>query len=512
MASRRDELNAYTFAKRRTLAAFVQPSPSGSEEGAPRPLRAVLPGTIMGVVILAVFGGIGLFKPTAPKDWDKTATNVIVASDSTTRYVVLKTGDQKQLHPVLNMASAKLLLKDYTDKVVTVDEGVLDNGKIPHGATLGIPYAPDRLPSAKEAEAVKRWMVCERPSDGGRAIQKAAFVFAKKDWDKTTRTKSGSQLRGGDLMYVADSATKKQYVVDAKGTAYPIADPAQEGVLTALDTQSRAPQRVSSEWLKTLHQGDPIAIPQIDGPGRTANAVVGSGNAAYDKVGTVLKSLDGTKTQYYVVLQGKVARISEFTSRLLLNSPQLVDVNRDAEAQQVNPAAVPNSVPYDAESAKWPTYKPATVNDGTSATSGRNTVCNVLRDVGGADGTTLTTWSGTDFPADLPTGSSSAYVTPGSGQVFRQIQGTATKAGQIFLVTDTGLRYALQSNGDSISKDDSVGLTAKERKELANETKVTQKLLGYDQVTARPIPMTWSTFLPTGPRLSKPDAGQPQGS
>ncbi|MEV1024150.1 type VII secretion protein EccB [Streptomyces sp. NPDC050264] len=510
MASRRDELNAYTFAKRRTLASFVQPSPSGSEEGAPRPLRALLPGTIMGVVILAVFGGIGLFKPTAPKDWDETATNVIIASDSTTRYVVLTTGKQKQLHPVLNMASAKLLLKDYTDKAVTVDEGVLDNGDISHGATLGIPYAPDRLPSAAEAKAAKRWMVCERPSDGGRAIQKAAFVFAKKDWKKT---EGRNQLNGGDLMYVADSVTKKQYVVDAKGTAYPIADPKQEGVLTALDTQSRTPQRVSSDWLKTLHQGDPVAIPSVPGnPGQTANAVVGTGNAKYDKVGTVLKSLDGTKTQYYVVLQGKVARISEFTSRLLLNSQQLVDVNQSDQAQQVNPAAVPTSVPFEAESAKWPMYQPETVNDGASAISGRNTVCNVLRKVGGADGTTLSTWVGTDFPHELPTGSSSAYVTPGSGQVFRQIQGTETKAGGIFLVTDTGLRYALQSNADSTSSDSSVGTSAKERKALENETQITQKLLGYDKVTPQPIPMTWSAFLPTGPRLSKPDAGQPQGS
>ncbi|WP_372350700.1 hypothetical protein [Streptomyces sp. KL116D] len=44
------------------------------------------------------------------------------------------------------------------------------------------------------------------------------------------------------------------------------------------------------------------------------------------------------------------------------------------------------------------------------------------------------------LPSDLPTGSSSAYVTPGSGQIFRQFQGTETKAGGVFLVTDTGLR------------------------------------------------------------------------
>ncbi len=110
MASRRDQLNAYTFAKRRMLASFVQSSPDGSEEGAPRPMRAVLPGTIVGVVVMAVFGAWGMFRPTAPQGWDTPNEKVIVASKSTTRYVVLKTDGKVQLHPVLNMASAKLLL------------------------------------------------------------------------------------------------------------------------------------------------------------------------------------------------------------------------------------------------------------------------------------------------------------------------------------------------------------------------------------------------------------------
>lgn len=73
MASRRDELNAYTFAKRRTVAAFLQPSATGTEEGAPRPLRAVLPGVVTAAVVLAAFGAWGMFKPTAPKGWDAPA-------------------------------------------------------------------------------------------------------------------------------------------------------------------------------------------------------------------------------------------------------------------------------------------------------------------------------------------------------------------------------------------------------------------------------------------------------
>ncbi|UXX95674.1 type VII secretion protein EccB [Streptomyces sp. AD2-2] len=510
MASRRDELNAYTFAKRRTLASFLQPSPTGSEEGAPKPLGALVPGVVVGVVILAVFGGIGMFKPTAPAGWSDVESHVIVASESTTRYVVLKTGKEAQLHPVLNMASAKLLLDPDKDSVITVDEDVLDGGKLPHGATIGIPYAPDRLPSSDEAEAAKRWAVCESPSAGGRSIRKAAFVLAKKDWAKM---EGRDKLSGGDLMYVVGPDGKKQYVVDAQGTAYPLANPSDTELLKALDTQGRDPQRVSQEWLDTLHKGDQIEIPKItDGtPGAKANALTDLSLRDFDKVGEVIKANDGQSLKYYVVLPGKVARVSEFVATLLLNSGDLVPVGQTGEAQPVSPGAVSDSTTFEADK-NWPTYMPKTVNDGTSATSGRNTVCNVLRSVGGGNKTTLSTWAGTDFPATLPTGSSSAYVTAGSGQLYRQVMGTEADAGPVFLVTDTGLRYALQSNSDSTTDDNGIGTTAKQRKEELSEAKIAQTRLGYEKVSPVPVPAEWSTFLPTGPRLSEAAARQPQGS
>ncbi|RSN52311.1 type VII secretion protein EccB [Streptomyces sp. WAC 04229] len=508
MASRRDELNAYTFAKRRTLASFLQPSPSGSEEGAPRPLRAVVPGAVVGIVVLAVFGAIGLFSPTAPKGWDKVGENVIVASDSTTRYVVLKTAGKRQLHPVLNMASAKLLLDPGKDKVITVDEDVLDGGEPPHGATIGIPYAPDRLPSPDESETAKRWAVCERPGPGGRSTQKAAFVLAEKEWPKTEGSK---KLSGGDLMYVVAPDGTSQYVVDSRGYAYRLGDPADKELLKALDTQGRAPQRVSQEWLDTLHKGDPIDIPEIEGaPGADAGASDMLGQ--HDKVGMVIKAYDGRRMQYYVVLSGGVARISEFTATLLLNSGDLVGVGQAGEAQQVSPGAVVESTEFEGQ-RNWPSYRPRTVNDGSSATSGRNTVCNVLRAVNPKNGeTTLSTWASTDFPARLPTGSSSAYVTPGSGQLYRQFQGTETEAGGVFLATDTGLRYALQSNSDSAADDKGIGTSEKKREQELSEARIAQARLGYEDVDPSPVPVQWSTFLPTGPRLSEAAARQPQGS
>ncbi len=507
MASRRDQLNAYTFAKRRMLAAFLQSSPDGSEEGAPRPLRSILPGIIVGVIVIAGFGAWGMFKPTAPKGWNVPNAKVIIASDSTTRYVVLKTTGQVQLHPVLNMASAKLLLNQGQGEVVTVSESVLDNGKIPHGVTIGIPYAPDRLPSASEAGSDKRWVVCERPSAGGESIQKAALVLASRDM-KATESK-GEKLTGGQLLYV-ENPDGKRYVVDASGRAYPI-DKSDELLLRAVVGSGREPQKVSKEWLETLHTGDAISFPEIADQAGTAAGAPGQLDESTNKVGMVLKALDNNTEQYYVVLPGRVAPISAFVAQLLLFSEDLASLGQAGQAKEMGPGAIVPGKPFGTEH-RWPTEDPQPVNEASGAAGSRSTVCNVLRDVNGSGATTLSTWAGKDFPAKLPTGSSSAYVTPGSGQLYRQFQGQETKAGPVFLVTDTGLRYVLQSNADSGTGDSGIGTTAKERKQAQEEAEQAQTRLGYKEVDPAPVPAAWSEFLPTGPRLSTTAARQPQGS
>lgn len=508
MASRRDELNAYTFAKRRLIAQFLQPHPSGSEEGAPRPLRAVMPGVIVGVVVLAVFGAWGMFKPVAPQKWDTPGENVIIASKSTTRYVVLKTKGKAQLHPVLNMSSAKLLLDPDKGKVINVDESVLDSGKIPHGATLGIPYAPDRLPDKDEAGSAKRWAVCERPGEGGRAIQKAAFVLAEREHGKT---EGKGRLRGGELMYV-EAPDGTRYIVDAGGKAYAVAK--DELLQRTVVEANRKPQRVSTAWLGTLHTGDPVTFPTVPGTPGAPAGVPGDLDADANRVGMVLAATSGTRTQQYVVLPGRVAPVSDFTAKLLLSSRALVGLGQAGNEKPVSAAAFQPGRPF-AQEADWPASEPKPVNSASTDRGSRNTVCNVLRDVDADSGaTTLTTWAGTDFPAALPTGSSSAYVTPGSGQLFRQFKGAETDSGFLFLVTDTGLRYAMQSNGDSTQDDSGIGESGskKEREAQQLEAQQSQNRLGYKDVDPAPVPAAWSSFLSTGPRLSTGAARQPQGS
>ncbi|MFG3494521.1 type VII secretion protein EccB [Streptomyces sp. NPDC047928] len=517
MASRRDELNAYTFAKKRTVAAFLQPSAAGTEEGAPRPLRAVLPSLIVAALVLAGFGAWGMFKPKAPKGWDNPGEKVIVGKQSTTRYVVLTTGKGKDkktlLHPVLNLASARLLLLPQKFAVIQVSDDILDAGKPPRGPILGIPYAPDRLPSDTEAAKAKRWAVCVQPGGGkGSSVQKATFVFAERDFGLT---EGKQRLSGGQVLYVKGQKGTR-YLVDASGTRYEVrGTPTDAAVLTRALVGSEEPQPVTEDWLATLHEGSPVDFPVI--PGTVgADAGIGGGlSDAEDRVGMVLQAQTGSGPQHYVVLPGKVQPVSDFTAWLLINSPQTDDLDMDGKPSTVDAASfAPEARDFGAE-YRWPAERAEQVNATGGGDGGaRDTVCSVLRKVDDKGRTTLSTWAGTTYPADITAGGTSTYVTPGTGLLYTQVQGKQTRPdGSLFLVTDTGLRYAVQANGDSDSERSDIGTGDQSKAEDGRpEPSQAQIRLGYEKVTPSLVPIVWSEFLSKGPRLDTNSARQPQGS
>jgi type VII secretion protein EccB len=498
MASRRDQLNAYTFARKRTVAAFLQPSANGSEEGAPRPMRSIVPSLAVAALLVAGFGGWGLIKPSAAPGWNTPYANVLVGSESTTRYVVLKNAaGVVELHPVLNMASARLLLKSNNFSVIKVDESLLDSGKPPIGPTVGIPYAPDRLPAASEAGSPKYWAVCERKG-GGSDAQKAVFVLDRRDPGRTTLDGAG-KLRPGRALYVTGPGNPgTPYLIAPDGTAYPISttpapgDPSDNGslLLRLIFGDTAAPQQVTADWLRTFHQGTPIAFPDLSGFGRPAGL---SGlPAAVNRVGMVISAPSGSGVQDYVVLPGKVAPVSKFVAHLLMNMPE-ADFYPSSPHKPVSvpPSQFnPSGTPYLGDTG-WPAEVPRQANLGSPGKAPVS--CSVYR--GTMDHATpeLSVWSGDSYPVADPEVASSAYVTPGSGLLYRQVTGTAASGG-LYLVTDTGLRYNLPG-GDSAQSTDSSAAR-----------------LGYGEIKPQAVPADWSAFLPVGPTLDSTDAAQEQGS
>ncbi|MCM2413511.1 type VII secretion protein EccB [Streptomyces sp. RKAG290] len=515
MASRRDELNAYTFAKKRLTAAFLQPSAVGTDEGAPRPLRAVLPGVVVGALLVAGFGAWGIFKPKVPDGWDDPGAHVIVGSESTTRYVVLETDGVKRLHPVLNFSSAKLLLDPESSSVIQVDESELDNGKLQRGPMLGIPYAPDRLPSGDDAGRNKLWAVCEQPGGGaGGTVQKAVFLLADREADKVG---GKQQLHAGQALYVeADGEDGTRYLVDSDGTQHVIGAggnklSARDEVLRrSLFSEGAKPQKVTKDWLGTLHTGAPIDFPRLPGKAGDPAGVTGL-DPALNKVGTVLKAVAGTGMQQYVVLPGSVAPVSDLVARLLLTSPEAAVLGQKAQATEVGPQSFTPSPDEFYAKYGWPEQVPTQAND-TSARTG--TVCNVLHGVTAAGRPKLTTWAGARYPVAFLDGATSAYVTPGSGELYRQFNGSSPGTGSLFLVADTGLRYAVQTNNDSSADPSKIGADAKPptAEEQAADVNKAQTRLGYKDVKPLPVPDNWSALLPKGPRLDANSAKQPQSS
>ncbi|EGX56081.1 hypothetical protein SZN_29662 [Streptomyces zinciresistens K42] len=520
MAKRRDELAAYTFARKRTVAAFLAPSPGGSEEGAPRPIRTVMPSLGVGVVLVIGFIAWGVIKPTAPKGWDTPGQYIIVDSDSTTRYVVLdpdpKDGkEEKVLHPVLNYASAKLLLDKGKGTVLEVPGKEIDKSGLRHGATIGIPYAPDRLPSPADAELKKTWAVCERPAPGSEgSIDRAVFVLDGAD---AKSVEGAGKVDPREALYVKDTRTGREYLVDGRGSRFLLGgragldDTSMEQLRSAVigTSASADPQPVSQEWLSTLNDGGEITFPTVPGAGGPTSVRGLPGDAG--TVGQVLRARDARGEQFYVVLKDKVAAVSPLVANLLV-------ARDDNGARQIDTRAVIEANGGRADrfyaDRGWPEAVPRQANGAASASGqARTTSCSVYKGAFGADRRPqLAAWAGTDYPKKVIADSLGAYVSSGSGLLFKEVTGAAGGGGGTYLLTDTGLRYSLPAGNDSEAQGaNGVATPGDASSQGPSETDKARTRLGYENLSNPAIvPQTWATFIPKGPTLDTASAAQPQ--
>ncbi|WP_345017646.1 type VII secretion protein EccB [Streptomyces shaanxiensis] len=530
MATRRDELNAYSFARRRTVAAFLQPSPHGSEEAAPRPLKTVLPSLGVAVLVLVVFGAWGMLSPTAPKGWDDQGKNILVGSESTTRYVLVKTkGENKlSLHPVLNLASAKLLLNGENPQVIKIKESVLDESKYPMGATVGIPFAPDRLPSPDDAEKAKVWALCEAPGqdEDGQPVKdgkpvRATYVLDQGDYNSLLH-KGNKELNQRQVLYIEGpkdpssvSGFGPRFMVTGDGRAYLIGGQLWRTLTeSALNNLERAvlgdgvePQPVSVEFIKTLNVVGALDFPELADAGTAAN--IPGLDPRYSKVGMILEADSGGGRDKYIVLKDKVQPVSDFAAQMWLRSEF---ISRVYGAQNPEPVDVKyNDIrPSDGEwmsEKNWPKEVVDPANTKWWENGGNRVSCSIWH--GKKDQYTglqqMTVWTGPQYPKDIAQSGSSTYVSPGSGLLFTKLTGASGGGGSTFLVTDTGLRYSVPARNDS-------AVTGGEKADGQQQTNTAQVRLGYGKIRPVSVPAAWADLLAAGPELSSGNAEQAQGS
>ncbi|MFE9428864.1 type VII secretion protein EccB [Kitasatospora sp. NPDC006697] len=547
MASRRDELNAYTFARKRTVGAFLRPEGGGNDEDAPRPIRAVVPSLVVGAVALAGFGLWGMIKPGAPVGWDD-GKSVIVGKDSTTRYVLLPNPDgTKSLHPVVNMASAKLVLPA-DSKVVFVADSVLDHYKA-HGPTIGIPYAPDKLPGAAEAAKPKKWSVCDRPgSDPDHPYQS---LFLAADADAATLARPDRELGGSQSLFVRGpkqdgQAVGTSYLVDPTGASHQIGtddqvkaqtgkggagDTAVKALQVGLFGNQAAPEQVSKEWLDTLLPGAPIAFPKV--PGTVGQqSTVQLPDSSQRVVGRLLTSEQGDAD--FVVGPDRLYQVTPFQAQLIQMDPATQPAYPQGQAPSLatlTPAALiqlgdridsTTMAPPLTKSAQdtqlppgaWPRLKPALpANSGDQGTA-RPVVCSTFE--GGFDGTLpqRSVWAGTDYPAPVIATTNAAHVSAGHGLFYRAMDNTTQGSGSNYLITETGLRYSVPASSEGAPSGQASPSAAPSQPAQPAQPQVNeaQARLGYKDDVPVPVPKAWSDLVPAGPALNTNAATQEQNS
>ncbi len=144
MATKKDLVEAHAFSRRRLVTAFVSGAPGGREVEPTRPMRAVIGGVAICVLLLAGAAIAGVFAPRTEDNW-LDPNNLIVSKEKGTLYLVVSEGDSVSLRPFANATSAQLLLGEKDPSRAAQDE--IDKQTI--GTEIGILGAPSSIPPAQ---------------------------------------------------------------------------------------------------------------------------------------------------------------------------------------------------------------------------------------------------------------------------------------------------------------------------------------------------------------------------
>jgi type VII secretion protein EccB len=316
MATKKELIEAQGYSRRRLLSAFIGGAPGGKELEPAQPLRAVIAGITLTAMVL--LGGVfyGIIRPGLPKDWENN--RLILASDTGARYVSI----DGTLYPVINTASARLMIDPSEFKVITTDQATLEGIEI--GATVGILGAPDSL-ATPELLINDGWSACRSDEQTSVAISTQIQAIATND---------STVVSVGDSIYVISG--EMRYAVD----------PSQEApILRALGLSSISAEEVDGNWLNLFTEGadlEPIIVPNA-----------GQRIAGTDlEIGTVVNPQGTSDSNLFLITENaELAELSPLAYQLyLLGTGQTLGEVREASPADL--ADLPNEV---AGGNDWPT-------------------------------------------------------------------------------------------------------------------------------------------------------------
>ncbi|MGC5051576.1 type VII secretion protein EccB [Micromonospora sp. DT48] len=413
MASRQDQLHSYQFTVQRTVAALVTRDPDPARS----PLRRLAGAGLAGLLVASIgLGGTALYGlVTGDGATWRDPGAVIVERESGARFVYR----EDKLHPVLNYASALLIIGVQRPKTVLVSRRSIDG--VPRGLPLGIRDAPDSLPAAAGLTTAP-WTVCSVSPTEHASATRSVLLVGTSD--------SGGRPLGRDALLLRDPGGRLHLLWQQRRHLIRDAD----RVLAALAITRSRSVPVAAALLNAVPAGTDLAPLDPPGVGRRSARVAGA------RVGDVLVvSNPGGGRQYAVVLRDGLAAITELQAGLLLartgqREPERISLGRFAALPQL-----PDLVPA------GPDAPPGTLP--RLATSDSSTICARVGDDTGRVDLRL----GGELPplppvSERPTDATSAdhvVVEPGRGAIVESVATPGAGGGAISVVTDLGRRYAL---------------------------------------------------------------------
>ena len=460
MATRKEQLTAAEFSRRRVIGALLRPGADGVGEGAPRPLRTLFVAAIVVVVGLGTAGVVGYLHPRSKSGWQKD----LIADGSGTQYVMLN----GRLHPVLNSTSAQLMLGP-TPKVAQPKPAQLAPYLQHVGSAVGLTQVPGFLPAPGDLD-LKDWSACVTPD--GKTVIEVGFPAGAPG--------TSGVLSSSDALLVQDEVGQ-QWLLD-DGMKYRVGDRAS--VAAALGTGTVKPRRVPAAWLGGLSAGDVLGVPTISG--RYGGPDPRPAPPEFNRIGMFGRTLgsDGSVAAYYLVTGDGIAAVTPTMYELYRRDPRL------GQFKFTESKLAPGTVTQDmlvttaaSQTLSWPTAVPRFSAASQNAGGGAAVLCATFSGVFDQQGRAHVELAvRAALPQSLGTGGGSVVVRSGHGTIVRE-SGSDPATAPDYLVTDSGLRYEL------------VGAAATR--------------LGYDGIASSEVPPQWLRMVAVGTALDPVKAGLP---
>ncbi|HET8662098.1 MAG TPA: type VII secretion protein EccB [Micromonosporaceae bacterium] len=479
MPSRQDQLRSYQFTVRRVVAALV----THGTDPVRAPLRPVAGATGVGVLVaalaLAAVAGYGVLVgggADAGTAW-RDGGAVVVERGTGARYVYR----EGKLHPVLNYASALLIIGSGQRRPVQVSAGSIED--VPRGVPLGIPGAPDSLPEAARLTGAP-WTLCSHPvgsgSGGGPGGRTGSVLFIGAQPDGAGP--AGGRSLGDAGLLARDPAGA--VLLLWRGRRHLVREPSV--VLGALGWAARPVTPVAAALANALPAGTDLARIPIAGRGERSPRLPGA------RVGEVfvVESQSGAR-QYAVALSRGLAALTQVQADLLLGDPLTARLLGQTQPRRLDQGAYA-TLPKVGELRPGGDLAPPAATPNLAAVTPAGGVCAEVQD--GAEGPDLRVdvrvpaAEETAVPAKAPVRGAvradRVLVAPGWGVVVSALASPQAPSGALSLVTDLGVRHDVP-HPDVLA------------------------MLGYAAVRPVRLPAALVALLPAGPALDPEAARSP---